>query len=147
VTRRHFRDARDRSLDRLPTAKEINLFDSLDERDAEKHFLGKSLDQAESLFRENFSVYQEDLMFMGPVAFRFYVPAAIRFLLSPESDFHSDAAYAFCDLIEYRLDHEPDSILSVAEDLRQGSWPSSRILTATNAMSRSTETSPRAIAC
>src|SRR6185437_15714897 len=58
----------------LPTAEEINVFDSLDELDAVEHFLGKDLEQAQSLFRENFLRYQEDLMFMGPKAFQFYVP-------------------------------------------------------------------------
>ena len=38
----------------LPTAEEINVFDSLDERHAVEVFLGKDLEQAEALFRENF---------------------------------------------------------------------------------------------
>ena len=53
---------------RLPTAEEINVFDSLDERCAVKNFLGKNQEQAHSLFRENFLRYQEDLMWMGPIA-------------------------------------------------------------------------------
>jgi len=56
---------------RLPTAEEINVFDSLDERCAVKNFLGKDLEQARSLYRENFLKRQEDLMWMGPIAFRF----------------------------------------------------------------------------
>ena len=54
---------------RLPTAEEINVFDSLDERCAVKNFLGKDLDQAQALFREISLYYQEDLMWMGPKAF------------------------------------------------------------------------------
>jgi hypothetical protein len=57
----------------LPTAREINpIPEDLDGRCAERHFLGKTLDEAEALFRENSLCYQEDLMFMGVSAFRFY---------------------------------------------------------------------------
>jgi len=105
---------------RLPTAEEINVFDSLDERCAVKNFLGKDQEQAQSLFRENFLRYQEDLMFMGPTAFRFYVPAAINYLLSEEADYAADAASSFCGLIEFRLDYEPAEIASVGSIIREG---------------------------
>lgn len=105
---------------RLPTASEINVFDSLDEQHAAKHFLGKDLEQAEALFRENFLYYQEDLMFMGPKAFAFYVRAAIRYLLSAESDYDADAANTFCGLIEFRLDTEPAEIAPVGPLIREG---------------------------
>jgi hypothetical protein len=64
--------------------------------------LGKNLEEARSLFRENFLVYQEDLLFMGPIAFRYYVRAAIDFLLSDEAGHESDAVNTFCFLIEFR---------------------------------------------
>jgi hypothetical protein len=105
---------------RLPTAEEINVFDTLDERHAVEVFLGKDLEQAEALFRENFLYYQEDLMFMGPKAFAFYVPAAIRYLLSADSSGDSDAANTFCGVIESRLDHEPDAISPVGPLIREG---------------------------
>jgi hypothetical protein len=105
---------------RLPTADEINVFDSIDERCARKNFLGKDLEQAQSLFRENFRRYQEDLMWMGPIAFRFYVPAAINYLQSEEADYDADAANSFCTLIEFRLDYEPTEIAPVKSILREG---------------------------
>jgi hypothetical protein len=105
---------------RLPTAEEINVFDTLDERHAVEVFLGKDLEQAEALFRENFLYYQEDLMFMGPKAFVFYVPAAIRYLLGAESSGDSDAANTFCGVIESRLDQEPDAISPVGPLIREG---------------------------
>src|ERR671921_640189 len=105
--RRPQKRSRSRAETRLPTGDEINVFDSLDERTAVQHFLGKDLKQAEALFRENFLAYQEDLMWMGPMAFRFYVPAAIDYLLSEEADHDADAVNSFCTLIEFRLDHEP----------------------------------------
>ena len=68
---------------RLPTAREINPIPTdLDGKCAEKHFLGKTLDEAETLFREASIIYQEDLMFMGAPAFRFYVQAAISYIQS-----------------------------------------------------------------
>ena len=55
---------------------------SLDEGSACKHFLGKTLTEAEALFREASLYYQEDLMWMGPRAFQFYLPAALNDLKS-----------------------------------------------------------------
>jgi hypothetical protein len=104
----------------LPTAEEISVFDSLDERWAVKHFLGKDLEQAQALFRENFLYYQEALMHMGPKAFRFYVQAAIKYLLSVESDGNSDAANTFCGLIEFGLEWEPDKIAASCPIIREG---------------------------
>jgi hypothetical protein len=104
----------------LPTAEEINVFDSLDELDAVEHFLGKDLEQAQSLFRENFLRYQEDLMFMGPKAFQFYVLAAIKYLLSSESNGDSDAVSSFCSLIDHGLNYEPAKITAVAPIIREG---------------------------
>lgn len=66
----------------LPTENEINVFNSLDEITASEHFLNKTLEEAEALFRQNSSFYQEDLMWMGPKAFRFYLHAAINYLKS-----------------------------------------------------------------
>lgn len=105
---------------RLPVANEINVFDSLDERWAVKHFLGKDLEQAHTLFRENFLHYQEDLMWMGPIAFRFYLPAAIEYLLSKDADHDAGAVSSFCALIEFRLDNEPAEIALVASIIREG---------------------------
>jgi hypothetical protein len=105
---------------RPPTAEEINIFDSLDERCAVEHFLGKNLEQAQALFRENFLRYQEDLMWMGPIAFRFYVPAAINYLASKDADHNADAASSFCALIEFRLDNDAAEIAPVRSIIREG---------------------------
>jgi hypothetical protein len=104
---------------RLPSADEINVFDSLDERSAVENFLGKSLAQARRLFCDDFLTYSEDLMWMGPEAFRFYVPAAIDYLRSTESDGDSVAASSFCGLIEFRLCSCPDSIEPVKDLIRE----------------------------
>lgn len=104
-------------MKRIPIESQINVFDSLDERWAVKNFLGKSLDEAEALFRENFIHYQEALMWMGPVAFAFYAKAAMQYLLSAQSTGNSDAASSFGVLIQFRLDHELEALIPVKTDL------------------------------
>ncbi|HBE72079.1 MAG TPA: hypothetical protein DDW52_28410 [Planctomycetaceae bacterium] len=52
----------------------------LDGQCAWSHFGGETLDQAFSRFNECPENYQEDFMFMGTVAFRFYFPVIDRFL-------------------------------------------------------------------
>ena len=73
-----------------------------------------------TLFHDNFLFYQEDLKWMGPKAFRFYLPAALDYLLGPEADDDSDAAISFCGLIEYRSDCDPAEIEAVGPVLREG---------------------------
>ncbi len=101
----------------LPTAKDINVHDSLDERHACKVFLGKSIPEAEELFRENALCYLEDLMWMGPVAFRFYVEAIIRYIQSDSASGDSDAVSCFASVLEFRLSNEPAELVSVADRL------------------------------
>jgi hypothetical protein len=69
----------------LPTAKDISPaygtdHEDLDAKHARKNFYGKTLEEAELLFRQNALHYQEDLMSMGPAGFRFYVEAFTRYL-------------------------------------------------------------------
>jgi hypothetical protein len=104
---------------KLPNREEINVHDSLDERSACKNFLGKNLDEAEAMFRENFLHYQEDLMWMGPVAFQFYVLAAIRYIRGNKSKGDSDAISCFLGLLQFRLEWEPESLRPVAGELTQ----------------------------
>jgi hypothetical protein len=97
---------------RIPTRDEINVFGSLDEEWACQNFLGKDLDEAERLFADS-SVY-EDLMWMGPVAFRFYVPAADRYLRSEASAGDCEAALFLLAPLESRLEQEPEEVRPVA---------------------------------
>ncbi len=91
---------------RLPTEDEINpVPEDLDGKAAVKHFLGKDLEQAEQMFREAALFYQEDLMFMGPAAFRFYVQAAISYLQSKSATGDSDMINCFASILEFRLEY------------------------------------------
>src|SRR5688572_183983 len=108
----------DRSPMRLPTAREINpIPEDLDGQCAEQHFLAKSLEEAEALFREASIVYQEDLMFMGPIAFRFYVQAAINYIQSESSTGDADIIYCLTGILEHRLENEAEELLPIAEQL------------------------------
>jgi hypothetical protein len=102
---------------KLPTREEINVHDSLDERWACDKFFGKTVEEAEGYFAENFLSAQEDLMWMGPVAFRFYVPAAIRYIESEKSKGDSDAINCFVGLLEFRVENEPEEIRPIASEL------------------------------
>lgn len=93
-----------------PTAEDINVFDTLDERSALEHFLGKNTAEAEALFRENFIHYSEDLMWMGHRAFCFYIAPAVNYVLSPEADGDSDAANCFHGCVQFRVEHDPEGI-------------------------------------
>jgi len=102
---------------KLPTCKDINIYDSLEEIIAVEHFLGKSLEEAEKLFGQNSLYYQEDLMWMGPVAFRFYVQSAIRYIQSEAASGDSDMINCFADTLEFRLEHESQELQPVAVQL------------------------------
>jgi hypothetical protein len=101
----------------IPVREDINVHDSLDERSACEHFLGQTVEQAEALFRENSLVYQEDLMWMGPVAFRYYVHAAIRYIQSKEAIGDSGIINGLVALLEFRLEHEAAELVPVAREL------------------------------
>jgi hypothetical protein len=86
----------------------------LDQRHAVKTFLGKTPEQAEAMFRQNFLFYQEDLTYMRTPAFRFYVAPAINYLLSQHARGDSDAASTFCYVLESRLKYDPDALAPIA---------------------------------
>jgi hypothetical protein len=102
----------------LPTATEINPDPgSLDGRSAEWNFLGKTSEEAFEMFQRDFSVYEEDLRWMGSVGFRFYVEAAIRYIQSEESTDDFAVPIHFASIVESRLKTEPTEILPVATQL------------------------------
>ena len=88
----------------LPTEFEINPFPGdLDGDHAVKMFHGKSVAQAELLFQENGSFYQEDLMCMGPVGYAFYFPAALSYLRSSYSAGDADFTSSMLAMMEFRV--------------------------------------------
>jgi hypothetical protein len=91
---------------KLPTKEEINVYNSLDEITACEHFFNKTLDQAEALFREDSSYYQEDLMWMGPRAFRFYLQAVINYLQSDDSTGDDHLIDCLYEIVVFRSTEE-----------------------------------------
>lgn len=73
-------------------------------------FLGKSLEEAEELFRENFLARQEDLMFMGTAAFCFYVQSAIRYILGETSRGDDTVLVGFPGAVTFQLENGTGAI-------------------------------------
>jgi hypothetical protein len=101
----------------LPTLSDINVYDSLDERAAAEHFLGKDLQQAEAMFADHSVYYLEDLLWMGPGAFCFYVDAAIAYFASPAATGDADGLRSFFGALEFQGKHYPNAIAPARERL------------------------------
>jgi GNAT superfamily N-acetyltransferase len=92
----------------LPTEHEISpIPEDLDGKVAVKNFLGKTLQDAVAMFDENSLVYQEDLMWMGPPAFCFYLPAVLKHFERQEDD---ELVPFIASLFEFRLKHDAAAI-------------------------------------
>jgi hypothetical protein len=101
----------------IPRREDIDVYHSLDEASACKRFLGKSLDEAEALFRDEFFNSQEDLMWMGPVAFRYYIHAAIRYIQSDDAAGDSCSISFLASTLSFWLKHYLSELQPVAESL------------------------------
>jgi len=94
----------------IPTPEQINPFGDLDGNHAEKNFLGKSIEEAEALFKESSLYYQEDLFWMGPKAFCFYLPAVYRYLQSKDSEEDCDILNCLAGTLDSRLKDDGSQI-------------------------------------
>jgi len=104
----------------LPSAQDINpIPEDLDGKVAEENFLGKRLDEAVLLFRENSLYYQSDLMWMGPKAFCFYVHAAITYIKGEDAVGDSDMVNCFHSTLTVRLENDRNEIASVTDELKE----------------------------
>lgn len=70
----------------LPRKEDINVYDSLDERSAVRSFLGKTREDILQRLPGEYESLQEDLAFMGPVAFAYYAPAWEEFCRTSPGD-------------------------------------------------------------
>ncbi len=99
----------------IPTELEINpLPEDLDGQWAVRHFLGKTVEDAELMFRLKLDYNGEDLMHMGPVAFRYYFPAVCRYIQSHLPDGSPQIFSAFLALVNFWLESDPDRLRPVA---------------------------------
>ena len=79
----------------LPTASDFDPYGGgIDAYHAWKHFGGLSISQAFDLFTTNPLYYQEDFMFMGSKAFKYYLPVIDRYLHEISGDEESDGCEA-----------------------------------------------------
>jgi hypothetical protein len=97
---------------RLPTAKEINPFDDLDGRAAEKNLLGKSVAQVVVMLESNPLYYVADFMWIGPRAFAFYFPSVVTVA---EKYADADFINSVCGTLEIRLENK-----AIPSDARAG---------------------------
>ncbi len=82
-----------------------------------RNFLGKSVDDAEAMFREREDIFGEDLMFMGIIAFRYYISAALRYVRSQLPDAHPPMIFGIAGTIAFRLEFEQGELRPVAAEL------------------------------
>jgi hypothetical protein len=102
---------------RLPTKEEINPFENdLDGIWACRNFLGKSLEDIEVMFNENWGLYREDLMYLGPIAFYYYLPAFLKFFRKNWNDNPSFVDW-FGIVLEHRLEKDRAELAPVSGQL------------------------------
>jgi hypothetical protein len=87
----------------FPTAEEISpIPQDLDGRVAVRHFLGKTEDQAMAMFVEAFEQYSEDFLGMGPVAFGYCFPVAVRYAESDTVRLEPSVADTLLGIMRHR---------------------------------------------
>lgn len=97
----------------LPTEQEINPWgDVTDGWVAVCNLLGKSTDQAANLLVENSDDYAEDYLWMGPVAFCYYIGALNQYLGSADSDGDFEFAYSTIQLFCSRVADDQEQVKS-----------------------------------
>ena len=106
------------SVEHLPTCEEVAA-DSLDGRNAIKHFHGKSIAEAEEIFANGCRdciplTYTEDLLWMEPVGFRFYIRAAIRVALSERANGEPDFINGLAGTIALWHEQHPGELVACA---------------------------------
>jgi hypothetical protein len=87
---------------KLPSENEFNVYGSLDELTAYKHFGNKTLTEAEELFRTDSLSHAQDFMWMGPLAFDFYLQAVISYLQSHHSTGDTDTINCMYSTVQHR---------------------------------------------
>ena len=96
----------------IPTQADFQLpperVQDLDGWHAWETFGGRSLDEAYAIFQQNAFAYLEDLMWMPPKPFCFYLPVAGRYLESPTSSGDSDMVSCLASTLEFHFERGHD---------------------------------------
>ena len=80
-------------------------------------FSGKTFQEARALFAEHALYYQENLLSMPPVPFRFYLRAFIDYVDSDDASGDSDGAASFLALVIEALERHRAVLDRASEDL------------------------------
>lgn len=108
----------------IPTREDISIYNTLDEREAVKHFLNRTVEEIEELFMRgegDASFYGEDMTYMGPKAFQYYFPAYLHYLESSvaEDDFETAQSVIGTIYAKLVLGDEKESIIPVKDKVIQ----------------------------
>ena len=99
----------------LPSYRDVAPGDAPWCLEAAEHFFGKTMEEAEALFGSGAGLsYTEDLFWMAPAGFRFYVQAAIRWCLSPRANGDPDIINGVAGAISLWRDSEPEELVPCA---------------------------------
>lgn len=106
----------------IPTAEEICVYGTLEERTAVEHFFTRSVSEIEALFkgeRGEAAFYGEDLTYMGPKAFQYYFPAYLHYIESSEAEDDFETAQSVIGTIYSRMMifGNTESILPIKEEV------------------------------
>jgi hypothetical protein len=97
-------------MERIPSASEINVHDTPEERLACLHFSGATREDIRDRIQDDGMMLQEDLMWMGPTAFNFYLGAFIDYIQSEQARGDDFIVYSLYNTIEFRLYYENKSL-------------------------------------
>jgi hypothetical protein len=95
----------------IPAYAEVAVGDAPWCLDVAEHYFGKDVDEATRMFEHGTSMNLiHDLFWMSPVAFRYYVQAAVRYCLSDKSTDDPDAINCIAGTLRLWLNSDPDVI-------------------------------------
>jgi hypothetical protein len=91
----------------------------LDQKSAHEIFAGRSAADVRPLFQENVIERTDELRFMPPVPFRYYMLAFKDYVVADavRQDEASDAANCFLGMVAEKLENDPASIAPIVGDL------------------------------
>lgn len=96
----------------LPSALEFSpVPENLDGKVAVEHYLGRSLAEAEQQIVEHPLYYIGDFMWMGPIAFRYYLPAVHAYFVGEQSNGDANSVDSIIGIVEHRLAFEAEFVL------------------------------------
>ena len=105
-------------MKKVPNEREWGKWSGdLDQSAAHAAFFGKTIEEVEQVFATNPIEGADNLRFMPPVPFQYYIHAFKNFLLSGASKGHADAASSYLRLLQDKLHSDPTAVVPVMPSL------------------------------